>query len=125
MMKHRVKPTRPMLRARHRLLHPGHHVGEAASAHKPPATPAAASPEIEQIRQDPAEAAEPHAAYEWLAAFDELKEPVFIHDKDFRILRCNPAYAAFAGQPMEAIIGKPYWQVFPKLNGPLSNCVEA
>ncbi|MGE5469512.1 MAG: diguanylate cyclase [Bacteroidota bacterium] len=48
--------------------------------------------------------------------FDQLPDPVFIHDQQFRILRCNTAYAAYAGLPMEAIVGKPYWQVFPKIN---------
>jgi diguanylate cyclase (GGDEF)-like protein/PAS domain S-box-containing protein len=57
------------------------------------------------------------APFEWLAEFDESEEPVFIHDKDFCILRCNAAYAARAGQPKEAIVGKPYWQVFPKISG--------
>lgn len=53
----------------------------------------------------------------WLSEFDTVNEPIFIHDKAFRILRCNAAYAACAGQPIEAIIGQPYWQVFPKMLG--------
>lgn len=55
------------------------------------------------------------APYEWQEAFDQLDEPIFIHDQQLRILRCNAAYAACAGEPMEAIVGKPYWQVFPKM----------
>jgi diguanylate cyclase (GGDEF)-like protein/PAS domain S-box-containing protein len=96
------------------------HAGMTGSARQ--AAPLLPSPEA-------APASEPLEAggqpYEWLSAFDELTEPVFIHDREFRILRCNPAYAACAGLPMEAIVGKPYWQVFPKLEGPLGNCVEA
>ncbi|MBI4983972.1 MAG: diguanylate cyclase [Rhodocyclales bacterium] len=69
--------------------------------------------------------AERGTPYEWLEVFDQLTDPVFIHDKEFRVLRCNAAYAACAQLPMHAIIGKPYWQVFPKVSGPLNNCVEA
>lgn len=64
-------------------------------------------------------------AYEWLEVFDQILDPVFVHDREFRILRCNAAYAACAQQPIDAIIGKPYWLVFPKVAGPLTNCVEA
>lgn len=62
--------------------------------------------------------------YEWSTAFDQIEDPVFIHDKNFRILQCNAAYAKCAGQAMEAIIGKPYWQVFPRATDPLGNCIE-
>ncbi|MFZ2853718.1 MAG: diguanylate cyclase [Rhodocyclaceae bacterium] len=65
------------------------------------------------------------APYEWSQVFDEIKDPIFIHDKEFRILRCNAAYAACARLPIQAIIGKPYWQVFPRTAGPQNNCVEA
>lgn len=63
-------------------------------------------------------------SYEWLAAFDQIKDPVFIHDRNFRILQCNAAYAKCAGQSMENILGQPYWQVFPRLLDPLGNCIE-
>lgn len=63
--------------------------------------------------------------YEWPQVFDEINDPIFIHDKEFRILRCNKAYAACARLPMRAIVGKPYWQVFPRTSGPQNNCVEA
>jgi diguanylate cyclase (GGDEF)-like protein/PAS domain S-box-containing protein len=115
MIKRRLKPLRALPRPRRRLaLHrsrPHEENGPQTPAARPDTLPAADST--------------PAAAYEWKAAFDDLSEPVFIHDREFRILRCNPAYAALAGQPIQAIIGKPYWQVFPKLPGPLANCVEA
>ncbi len=114
----------PIVRTRRRLAHPGHAAAQRLPARRPPAAGAGAEPAApvaRPSRQDP----ESDGSFEWLAAFDELDEPVFIHDRDFRILHCNPAYAAFAGQPMEAIVGRPYWQVFPKLAGPLGNCVEA
>jgi len=65
------------------------------------------------------------ASFEWMRAFDQIDDPVFVHDKDFRILRCNKAYARCAGLPMHAIIGTPYWQLFPKTSAPLQHCVKA
>ncbi|MGE5468307.1 MAG: diguanylate cyclase [Ignavibacteria bacterium] len=121
MFKHRLKPA-PAPRTR---LRPQ---GSRAPIARQPATSQPAPSPSRPEAALPAEGRPPEAQtapYEWLAAFDELDEPVFIHDREFRILRCNPAYAACAGTPMEAIVGRPYWQVFPKLAGPLGNCVEA
>ncbi|MBI4986235.1 MAG: diguanylate cyclase [Rhodocyclales bacterium] len=59
-------------------------------------------------------------AYEWLSVFDQVAEPIFIHDKLFCILRCNAAYVAYADRPLREIIGMPYWQVFPKSAAPLA-----
>jgi diguanylate cyclase (GGDEF)-like protein/PAS domain S-box-containing protein len=129
MTKSRIKLLRPLpSRARRRLAHalPGspHARGPARKRDAVPSGTPAAVPATAEIAL-PAGSDAPGQPYEWLTAFDELGEPVFIHDREFRILRCNPAYAALAGQPMEALLGKPYWQVFPKLDGPLGNCVEA
>ncbi|MCG2578062.1 diguanylate cyclase [Dechloromonas sp. XY25] len=66
------------------------------------------------------------ASYEWMTVFDQISDPVFVHDQQFRILRCNEAYARYARLPMQEIIGQPYWQVFPKtVAAPLQNCVQA
>lgn len=59
---------------------------------------------------------------EWQDTFDALQDPIFLHDKDFRIIRSNQAYARQAGMDISAIIGKPYWEVFPSGNGPLPQC---
>ncbi|HEX8989211.1 MAG TPA: diguanylate cyclase [Rhodocyclaceae bacterium] len=69
--------------------------------------------------------AEPLPPFEWLAAFDEIQEPVFVHDEHYRVLRCNAAYAAHVGLPMEDIVGRPYWLIFPRSDGPLRHCLEA
>ena len=61
----------------------------------------------------------------WTEAFDAIRDPVFLHDKDFRVVRVNRAYAARAGMPIGEIIGQPYWQVFPKATGPLPCCLRA
>ncbi|HEX8961693.1 MAG TPA: diguanylate cyclase [Rhodocyclaceae bacterium] len=58
---------------------------------------------------------EPLPPFEWTSILDRSPEPAFVHDADQRVLRCNPAYAAKAGLPMAEIVGKPYWQVLPRL----------
>ncbi|TAJ55667.1 MAG: PAS domain S-box protein [Nevskiaceae bacterium] len=63
------------------------------------------------------------ARREWNEAFDAVSAPVFLHDRDMRIVRANLAYAKAAGMPIRDLIGKPYWQVFPKRSGPLPGCV--
>jgi len=69
----------------------------------------------------PAQGVEPG---DWLRALDALNEAIFIHDGDYRILSANHAYAELAGMAPEAFRGLPYWQVFPRRDGPLSVCGE-
>jgi diguanylate cyclase (GGDEF)-like protein/PAS domain S-box-containing protein len=118
MIKHKLKPMRSIARAKSRVTRRA--IRRSSGKNREEEASDNTLPEV-----IPAAETRPTAPFEWLAAFDELADPVFIHDKDFRILRCNSAYAMRAGLPLEAIIGKPYWQVFPKLGGPLGNCVEA
>ena len=66
-----------------------------------------------------------HAHQEWMAALDVVKDPIFLHDNDFRILRCNRAYQERAGLPYEHIVGQPYYEIFPKSEGPLAHCLRA
>ncbi|MBS4099020.1 MAG: EAL domain-containing protein [Sulfuricella sp.] len=65
------------------------------------------------------------ALHQVVDAFNAFRDPIFIHDSEFRILRANPAYLACARQPLRNILGKPYWQVFPKGDGPLASCLKA
>ena len=62
------------------------------------------------------------AQFEWTTAFDAVQDPIFVHDADFRIIRANLAYAALGGVPVAQLIGKPYWEVFPRQDGPLPGC---
>ena len=62
------------------------------------------------------------AKKEWEATFDAISEPIFIHDKDMLILRANRAYKEAAGLPFEEIIGRPYYEVFPKTGAPFKSC---
>lgn len=62
---------------------------------------------------------------QWTSTLDAVKDPVFAHDEDFRIIRANTAYAKQAGLPVQEVIGKPYWQLFPRRDGPLPGCRKA
>ena len=65
------------------------------------------------------------AHQEWMAALDAVKDPIFLHDKEFRILRANRAYQRCAGIAFKQIIGRPYFEIFPKSDGPLPGCMRA
>ncbi|MFH2133831.1 MAG: HD domain-containing phosphohydrolase [Pseudomonadota bacterium] len=65
------------------------------------------------------------AHQEWMAALDAIDDPVFVHDKEFKILRANRAYQQRASRPFQEIIGQPYFDVFPKAPGPLPGCQQA
>lgn len=60
----------------------------------------------------------------WLVAIDAVADPLFVHDEEFRVVRCNRAYARRAGLAYAEIIGRPYYAVFPRLDGPLPTCLK-
>lgn len=60
----------------------------------------------------------------WRAVSDAVREPVFIHDLEGRILHANAAYVAQAEAGLEEVVGAPYWEVFPRGEGPLTSCDE-
>ncbi len=64
------------------------------------------------------------ARKEWADAFDAVRDPIFLHDKDFRLVRANRAYAEAAGTDIKDVIGKFYWEVFPIREGPLAACAR-
>lgn len=66
-----------------------------------------------------------YAEQEWIAALDVVEDLIFIHDKDFRILRCNRAYQHYAALPFKKIIGQPYFEIFPKTHLPFSQYLNA
>jgi PAS domain S-box-containing protein/putative nucleotidyltransferase with HDIG domain len=65
------------------------------------------------------------ANQEWITALDAMEDPIFLHDKDCRILRCNLAYQRIAGISFKEIIGQLYYDVFPNTDAPLPNCRPA
>ena len=65
------------------------------------------------------------AKEEWESTFDAVTDPIFLHDKEFRIIRANRAYAEQAGMELSQLIGRFYWEVFPKGEGALPGCTQA
>jgi len=65
------------------------------------------------------------ARKEWEATFDAVSDPIFIHDRYGNIMRANHAYARQADMDIHDIIGLPYWQVFPRMDGPMHSCSQA
>ena len=61
----------------------------------------------------------------WQATVDAIRDPLFIHDQDHRIVRVNQAYAAAAGVPSDACIGTLFSDIFPKLDRPFKTCLRA
>lgn len=60
----------------------------------------------------------------WKSALDVVNDPIFLYDKQFRILRCNKAYQQRAGIPFHELVGQPYYEVFPKNHEPLPSCLR-
>lgn len=59
------------------------------------------------------------AQHEWLDAFDMLGSPAFAYDQSYRIVGANRSYVERAGLPLENMLGKPYFEIFPKLDHPI------
>jgi PAS domain S-box-containing protein len=78
--------------------------------------------EQEIIRATRAEEKTKHAAEEWRSTFDSIKDPVSIHDKDFRIVRANKAFADTFGTEIREIIGKKCYEIIHGTEGPWPNC---
>jgi PAS domain S-box-containing protein len=62
------------------------------------------------------------AHQQWLNTVDAVRDPLMVHDAAGRLVRANRAYAERAGQDFKGLIGRPYWECFPKGDGPLPGC---
>ena len=58
----------------------------------------------------------------WVSIFDAIRDPIFLHDREGRIVRANRVYAKHAGMDIKDVIGKLYWHVFPRREGPQPSC---
>jgi putative nucleotidyltransferase with HDIG domain/PAS domain S-box-containing protein len=65
------------------------------------------------------------AKNEWETTFDSISDPLFIHDAGMLILRCNSAYRDASGMNFQEIIGRPYYEVFPRMPGPFEECIKS
>jgi PAS domain S-box-containing protein/putative nucleotidyltransferase with HDIG domain len=58
----------------------------------------------------------------WEKTFDSIENPIFIHDGKYRLTRANRAYVEKSGLTYQDALKRPYWEVFPLGEGPLSSC---
>lgn len=66
------------------------------------------------------------AKKEWEGTVDSFTDPLFIHDREFKIIRCNRAYRELAGSAtFKELIGRLYFEVFPKMEGPFRMHLKA
>jgi PAS domain S-box-containing protein len=65
------------------------------------------------------------AKKDWELTFDRISDPIIMHDRDFRIIRANRAYREHAGMDYISIIGRPYYEIFPRMDGPSAACIRA
>jgi len=65
------------------------------------------------------------AKKEWELTFDAISDPLFVHDSELNIVRANKAYQEASGLPFSELIGKPYYEVFPKMESPFNGCLKA
>ncbi len=61
---------------------------------------------------------------QWETTFDSIPDPIFIHDRDMRLIRTNRAYMQAAGEAFPKIIGKFYYEVFPIMEAPFQQCLD-
>jgi len=62
---------------------------------------------------------------EWGETVDSITDPLFIHDKELKIVRCNRAYMELSGAAaFNDLIGKPYFEVSPKMEAPFKMCLK-
>ncbi len=64
------------------------------------------------------------AKHEWAEAFDAVAEPIFLHDEQMLLIHANRAYQKLSGMDQEEILGRRYWEVFPKIEGGLPGCID-
>jgi PAS domain S-box-containing protein len=62
------------------------------------------------------------AKREWQATFDAITDPVSIHDKDFRVIRANKAFAEHVGLKPEEIPLRKCYEMMHHTSYPLACC---
>ncbi|MBI4282939.1 MAG: MEDS domain-containing protein [Chloroflexi bacterium] len=62
------------------------------------------------------------AVQQWQETFDAIPEMVSIHDRNYRIVRVNQAFARAFGVTPEQLVGKQCYQVFHNCTEPIGSC---
>lgn len=65
------------------------------------------------------------AKRDWECTFDAISDPIFIHDRGLKIVRANLAYIKAADLSFQEILGRPYYEVFPRMERPFLSCSRA
>jgi formate hydrogenlyase transcriptional activator len=78
--------------------------------------------EQEIIKSRRAEEQISHTAEEWRTTFDSITDLVSIHDRDFRIVRANQAFAAAFGMEIRAVLGKKCSEIIHGTEEPWPQC---
>jgi PAS domain S-box-containing protein len=63
-----------------------------------------------------------HAAEEWRTTFDSINDLVSVHDRNYRFLRVNKAFARAFGKEPKELIGKACYEVVHGTSGPPPYC---
>ena len=63
-----------------------------------------------------------HAAEEWRTTFDSITDAISIHDKEYRIVRVNKAFADIVHAKPKQLIGKYCYEVMHGTKRPLQKC---
>ena len=56
---------------------------------------------------------------------NSIDQPIFVHDKEFKVVYANEAYIRVSNKLVDTIIGQVYWKSFPIRNKPLDGCLKA
>ncbi len=59
---------------------------------------------------------------EWETTVNALPDPVSIHDRDFRIIKANRAFARVVGMEQRELIGKKCYEIIHRTRQPWCNC---
>ncbi len=78
--------------------------------------------EAEITKRRQAEETIKQTAEEWAVTFDSITGLVSVHDKDFRFVRVNKAFADFFKMKPEELIGRPCYEVVHGANEPAPYC---
>ena len=61
-------------------------------------------------------------AVEWETTFNSIADLVSIHDRDFRLVKVNDAYAAMFGMPPEDLVGRRCYEIVHGTRKPCLDC---
>ncbi|HKJ76999.1 MAG TPA: PAS domain S-box protein [Gammaproteobacteria bacterium] len=59
---------------------------------------------------------------EWKQAIEGMPDMVSVHDRDFRTIQVNQAFAEFFSQPDHALVGRPCYEIYRGLSEPCMHC---